>query len=218
MKKIIAICMVALLATTSLYSQEVNSDAWAWDTNRHTVSISAGPVSGWYLMEKVLFGWIVDAASHAQNGQLFGAYGLQYHYQCLPWLRSGFKVSWEGEGYDICNKSKDSDGNAVYTRKGYAVSQNAALMGSVQFTYLNRAHVQLYSGLDFGVGAYIRDERYDEGYSNSEGKTHPVTASWLPAFNITPIGVAAGGERVFALAEVNLGYESLVKVGIGFHL
>ena len=110
---------------------------------------------------------------------------------------------------------KKDDASAV--KKGVTFGHALSLVASAQFTYLNREHVQLYSGLDAGVGTYISDVKYLPGYADSDGNTHPVNATWLPAFNITPIGVAFGSWRVFGYVETNIGYEAFAKVGLGVH-
>jgi len=194
-------------------AQELKLAGWEWSDHRNTLSVSAGYVSTWYLLESLVT-WIPAAADHAQNGHYYGAYGLQYHYQCLQWIRAGMKATWEGNDYEMCKKESDDS----YTRIGHAFCHTASLMGSIQFTYLNCKHIQLYSGLDLGVGMYLADRRYDEGYANSNGETHPVTTRWLPAFNITALGFAFGGQHLFGLIELNAGYEALIKAGIGLHL
>lgn len=212
MKRIFSVCLIALMATTSIYSQEVNNNEYDWSEYRHSLSISAGAPSGYWLMRTILVGVWVAAADHAGESNYYGAYSMQYHYQALKWLRAGFKVSWEGDGHNIYAEKEQEN------LKGYAFGHSAALMASCQFTYLNRRHVQLYSGLDFGVEAMLSTNRYINGYKNSDGETYHVNSAWLPAINVTPIGVAFGNERVYGLAEVNIGSDALFKAGIGVHL
>ncbi|MBO5619843.1 MAG: hypothetical protein J5902_07650 [Paludibacteraceae bacterium] len=214
MKRFFSICLMVIL-TIPMYAQQAASASsdWDWQDHRSTLSISAGYVSGWYLME-ALVTWIPAAAEHAQKSRYYGAYGLQYHYQNLWWLRSGFKLTCELDGHEIARKQSDD----TYQRVGKAMHYTASAMASVQFTYMNLKHVQLYSGIDAGLGVYVADKRYDEGYTDSNNNAHPVTTVWLPAFNLTAFGVAAGGEHVFGLFELNLGYEAFAKIGLGVHL
>ena len=175
-------------------------------------SVVAYGLNGFF--SKLIIAWIGPAASHARKTDYYGSYGLQYHYQVNSWCRVGAKFNWEGEDYDMWTGKKD-DASAV--KKGVTFGHTLSLVASAQFTYFNREHVQIYSGLDAGVGTYISDVKYLPGYADSDGNTHPVKATWLPAFNITPIGVAFGSWRVFGFVETNIGYEAFVKVGLGVH-
>ena len=211
MKKIFVLMMAAVLGSASLMAQEVQTAHW--EDQRNSLSISAGYVSGFFF-SKLLVAWIGPAASHARKTDYYGSYGLQYHYQVNSWCRVGAKFNWEGEDYDMWTGKKD-DASAV--KKGVTFGHALSLVASAQFTYLNREHVQLYSGLDAGVGTYISDVKYLPGHTDSDGNTHPVNATWLPAFNLTPIGVAFGSWRVFGYVETNIGYEAFAKVGLGVH-
>ena len=226
--------MAAVLGSASLMAQEVDSisteSAQTSETiqpveylagdpapfyyqQRNSLSISAGYVSGFFF-SKLIIAWIGPAASHARKTDYYGSYGLQYHYQVNSWCRVGAKFNWEGEDYDMWTGKKD-DETAV--KKGVTFGHTLSLVASAQFTYFNREHVQIYSGLDAGVGTYISDVKYLPGYEDSDGNTHPVNATWLPAFNITPIGVAFGSWRVFGFVETNIGYEAFAKAGLGVH-
>lgn len=213
MRKIFVLIMVAVLGSASVMAQEVNTSHW--ENQRNSLSISAGYVSGFWLMKEVLFGWIGPAASHSRKSHYYGNYGLQYYYQVRSFCRVGAKFNWEGEDYDMWTGKKD---DATAVKEGKTMNHTLSLMASVQFTYFNREHVQIYSGVDAGVGTYLTDTRYLPGHSDSDGKTHTLDASWLPAFNLTPIGVAFGSWRVYGYVETNIGMEAFAKLGLGVHL
>lgn len=182
-----------------------------WSEHRHSLSLTAGYVSGYWSMSTVLFTWIVEAASHGHNARYYGAYGLQYHYQFLWWLRFGAKIGWEGDGYEMWDKNRTE-------QKGNAKNLYAMTMASLQFTYFNRRHVQLYSGVDVGVGGLLIDQRYLPGHTDSLGNSHRTSGSVYPALNITALGVAFGNERVYGLVEANVGADAFIKAGLGVHL
>ena len=205
--------VAAVLCSVSLMAQEVQTAYW--ENQHNSLSISAGYASGFWLAKEVLFGWIGPAASHARKTNYYGNYGLQYHYQINSWCRVGAKFNWEGEDYDMWTGKKD-DPSAV--KEGVTFDHTLSLEASVQFTYFNRPYVQLYSGLDAGVATYITDTRYLPGHTSSNGKNHSLSASWLPAFNITPIGVAFGSWRVYGYVATNIGMEGFIKAGLGVHL
>lgn len=207
MKKIFVLIMAVVLCSANVIAQEDH-----WSENRHSLSISGGYVSTFFLA-KSLVAWIPMAAGHSRNAYYFGNYGIQYHYQLNRWCRIGAKGIWEGDNYDFYTGSDATD-----VKKGVTFDHTVSLLASVQFTYFNHPHVQLYSGFDLGVGAFILDTRYEAGFSDSDGKTHPIDVTWMPSFDITPIGVAFGCWRVYGFVETNIGFESFVKAGLGVHI
>lgn len=213
MRRIVILLLIAVLGCSSLQAQ-IGASHTHWEDRRNTLSISAGYVSGFWLSKEVLVGWIGPAASHSRHTQYYGSYGLQYYYQVKGWCRVGAKGIWEGDDYDIYSGKKDDE--TAY-KKGKTFNHNVSLVASVQFTWLNFPHVQLYSGVDAGVGAIISDTRYDVGYADSNGNEHPIQITWLPAVNVTPLGVAFGCWSVFGFIETNVGYEGLLKAGLGVH-
>lgn len=173
---------------------------------RHTLQVSAGYISLFYY-GKMAFMWIPAVAQHGTNWHFFGNYGLQYYCQMNRWCRIGAKANWEMDGYVVNNSSK-----ADAVRIGYTTNNTVSLVFSTQFTYLNRPKVQLYSGADVGAGLHIMHTRYDD-------KSKPKEDNFAPlfAFNLTPIGVAFGSWPVYGYVETNLGYDALIKAGVGVH-
>ncbi len=204
MKKLFVFLMAAMLGCTSVMAQQERSDHWS--DHRNTISISGGYVSAFYL-GKSLFAWIPAAAGHGREWKYYGNYGLQYMYQVKWWFRSGVKANWEMDTYERYENNKPEA-----AKVGRTTNHTMSLVATMQFTYLNFPHVQLYSGLDLGVGAYLAHSTYLD-----ETKSPTNNVSWLPAFNITPIGVAFGCWDFFGYIETNLGYEAFAKAGIGFH-
>ena len=187
----------AVNAPSAAEEQAKKRDAPAY---RHDVNVSGGCVS---LVQGVIVGMWGDLAS-ALNGQTetsrLGVYGLQYGYYANRWCLVGVKVSLEWEK------------RRVYTDKEHAELDYdypavvASLMPSVRFVYLNRRVARLYSGIDMGVSL---SSNLGEGRDGSSSSVQP-----LFALNLTPIGVQVG-TRVYGMAELNLGTDALVKVGVG---
>lgn len=198
--------LALLLCLANLQAQES-----PWQDNPNSISISGGTVSGFFLM-KSLFSWIPAAVGHSKNSQYYGNYGIQYYYQVAKWCRVGARGTWEGDDFDFYTSKEETA-----PRKGITLNHIVSFVASAQFLYINREQVQLYSGLDCGPAVYITDTRYDEGYSDTNGNKHPVDVTWLPAINITPIGIAFGSWRVYGYIETNIGYEAIAKAGLGVH-
>lgn len=201
--KRVTIILFSMLIACNLVAQD--SD---WSNERHNLYVSVGTPSA----ESALINFILvipEAVSdHPDKTQLFGHYCLQYHYQVLQWLRVGAKADWEGSRYTAYKDKTKAEEKAL-------VHKNVtALTASCQFTYFNRPHVKLYSGLDLGAMAYILDRKYVDGYTPSS-EDEPLTCVWLPAVNVTAFGVNAGGKHVYGLAEFNFGSDAIFRVGIG---
>lgn len=179
-----------------------------WKLKPNTLQISAGWISGFWNM-KMLFAWIPAAVGHSRNWDYYGNYGLQYYYQLTWYCRLGGKLNWELDAYDIYKDKSDTAQKIGVTR-----NNTVSLVASVQFTYFNRPYVQIYSGLDVGVGAHFANTRYEKDYTGEKKQSPGV---WLPAFNITPIGVGFGSWPVYGYVETNFGYEGYIKAGLGVH-
>ena len=206
MKRIFVFLIAATLSCLSMTSRAASKDSGHWQDKRSTLQISAGYISGFWAA-KQLVAWIPAAAGHSREWKFYGNYGLQYYYQTNWWCRVGVKAVYELDGYKLYT-SKKEDG----VMKGFCTNHTFTLMPSVQFTYLNLPFVQLYSGLDVGASAYLRHTRYEPGYSGEENNL-----VWLFALNITPIGVSFGSWPVYGFVETNLGYDAVVKAGLGVH-
>ncbi|MBP5319075.1 MAG: hypothetical protein J6Y77_06710 [Paludibacteraceae bacterium] len=187
MKKL-SIVLIACLALSHapLHAQSTESD----NTYRDEIELYAGTTS----LVQGFVGFFVDIAkafTGRQETVRYGNYGVGYAHEFLPWLSVTGKCLYEG--YD----------NLIYTDKEKTelerkyLTSVVTLMPGVRFTYLNRKYVRLYSSVDLGA-TYMTD-------------TDP---KWIFAFNVTPIGVQAGN-RVYGLAECNLGCDAIFKVGLG---
>jgi hypothetical protein len=218
MKKIILSCM-ALLAAMSMaaqtevmprenngngYPQSVTivvpsndqpaQNVYNWADYRHNFSFSVG-LPGLYstAMGKHSWDFYINRSTTTTPGgtvprsELFcGAWAIDYGYQIMRWLRIGAIANYEYWMGDI--KTHD-----------------AAVLAKVDFTYINKEHLRLYSGVGLGVGVHI--EKYADG---------TVAGRYIPAVIGTPIGLQAGSPKVYALVETNVGSASFLRVGIGF--
>ena len=214
MKRVVVFCLALLTASVSLSAQTESESASAshsWGDYRHSLSVTAGLPSGYFLARELFVDIWVSAADHAGNSRFYGSYSMEYHCQCLWWLRAGFKAVWEGDSHDVyADKEKT-------TLKGHSFGHTAALMPSVQFTYFHSKYVELYAGIDAGAELMLRQTRYEEGYSDGNGNSSKLSYTWLPALNVTPFGMNVGNDRVYGLLELNVGSDAVVKAGLGCH-
>lgn len=210
MKRLLTIMLAVMMAATTMRAGDtsrIHGDEW--ESHRSTLSFTAGYMSLFYFGASSL-SWIPALSSNgAKDIKYYGGFGIHYHHQNFWWLRSGFKMNWEGSSFSMVDAPTTNP-------KGTSFVHMAALMGSVEFTYINLKYFQMYAGIDLGLGVYVRDDRYSGEYADSKGNKHPISYAFLPALNITVLGLSAGGEHVFGLLEAGVGMETLIKAGIGF--
>lgn len=146
---------------------------------------------------------------------------LDYHYRAAKWFWLGLST-----GYSFM-KEKLYVGNAVSPDAFHwdCKEHHFLIMPSLRFSYLNRPHVTLYSGVAVGV-LINRGNRY---YGDLSTLPEFVPAAWgfLPAelpdhtsagsaFQLTAFGVKAGAKHWFGSFEAGVGIKGFVNFGVGY--
>lgn len=188
------IIVFACLLCWSASAQKPHSDLY------NEIGVNAGPFSfaGAFGIGTIgFFSALGSAFSHQPvEMDLYGHYGIHYYYQVKPWCQVGIKTTVEGAKN---TRFSDTLHTSVSSIDRYLL---ISVMPSVRFTYLNRPWVRLYSGVDLGLGIF-----------GTEGKDSS-SDDFLFAFNVTAFGVNVG-KKFFGQFELNAGFDSFVKVGIG---
>lgn len=201
---IVTICVLVVCFFQPLSAQKPHSDLY------HETGVNAGPSSlvGGFINGTIGF-WsgLGGALSHKPvEMKWYGNYGLHYYYQVKPWCQVGVKATVEG--------AKTIQYTDTFRTTISSVNHDVlvALMPSVHFTYLNRPWVRLYSGLDVGCAYFWSSSSSDNGKEDeNDGKKDNNFAF---AFNVTAFGVNVG-KKFYGLFELNAGYDSIIKFGIG---
>lgn len=154
----------------------VAQSEWKWSDNPSSVSVNLGAPSLWGMIEGT------------SSSQSFGSYAIRYDYNVLKWLSVGGHLSYEG----------------MQHRVSHAQTHLANLLLNLHFTYINREHVQLYSGVALGMM-----------YQVQKPVNQAATLGILPGWGVTPIGVRLGGKHVFATAEATIGTTPMMSIGVG---
>ncbi len=207
MKKILILFTAAMLVVSgSLQAQESpkpHSDLY------NQLGVTVGPVSGFGTLVYGTIGFfsaIGAGLGHtALDMNLYGHYGIHYYYQVTQWCQVGVKASVE------CAEYKHYSDTLRTTLTSVDRDALLTVMPSVQFTYLNRPWVRLYSGVDLGVG-YTWSNRTE--YAKADTEDGHSGNQFLFAFNVTPFGLTVG-KRFYGLFELNVGYDAFFKAGIG---
>lgn len=207
--------ILTLSAVCSLYAEPIEKP-----TRRHELRIGMGdasldkrfyedPVSGYSPteMQYLIIGmpaqeadaflrshYIVDRKDLRSSGNIFVEY--QYHFN--NWLSAGVDVNMLAfqRKYIIANGYHDFRGS--YTTGTMMLS----LIPRVRFTYFNRPHVQLYSGV--GLGATIKTGLPLRDVLWSTTPLYPETStSGACALDLTLFGISAGGEHLVGSFELS---------------
>ena len=190
---------------------------WATDKSlyRHEFRLGASdPLGFTYLRElfaSPILGEPIEGVSPTK--QIFTpVFSLDYHYRASKWFWLGLTA-----GYNYYQEK----GDALYV--GYIFPENSTwqykehhflIMPSLRFSYLNRPHLTLYSGL--AVGLYIKHGRE---YIDDDFLIRPKTIDHnrvFSAFQLTAFGLKAGANHWFGSFEAGFGIKGFANLGIGY--
>lgn len=134
-----------------------------------------------------------------------------YHYRVTPWFWVGLSMNYAHYTKNINVRYAWDDPSAMRV-EGTRSYHLLGIMPDIRFSYLNRPHVTLYSGLSVGVdlhipGKYEGNETYKDYYPD------PLFYS---AFQATLFGVKAGGSHWFGSFELGAGYKGIASLGVGY--
>ena len=137
-------------------------------------------------------------------------FSLDYHYRASKWFWLGLTT-----GYNFY-KEKGNVGNIGMPENPtwQYKEHHFLIMPSLRFSYLNRPHLTLYSGLS--VGLYIK---YGREYRDDDCLIQPITAEYIrmfSAFQLTAFGVKAGAKHWFGSFEAGVGIKGFVNLGVGY--
>lgn len=181
-----------------------------WDTengmhHRHEVRFEVGDPFGIALLQRKT----AEQTSHKLPiiGQAFEStpvFSLNYHYRFTKWFWMGAMMN-----YTYYRDHVDYDNRHYYQSRWLHC---ITLMPELRFSYLNRPHVTLYSGIAAGVTWFIGHHNLSwEEYDGQWWKT-----STFPSFQLTAFGIRAGGEHLFGSFEAGFGIKGIVSAGIGY--
>lgn len=146
-------------------------------------------------------------------------FSFDYHYRAAKWFWLGLST-----GYGFYKESHYPDGIVSPDLRYWLCKQhNFLIMPSLRFSYLNRPHITLYSGLDIGLLIVRRtpermNQFVDEGWSPDDDPSdwpHNRT-DVFSAFQLTAFGVKAGAKHWFGSFELGAGIKGFVNLGVGY--
>lgn len=193
--KILICCLILGMSCVKNVILKAQDTTWKWSDKPSSLYITVGAPSTYTLVESA------EYARQHRGMNYYGAYSINYDYNILKWLAVGVKASYEGWQYKGQIENVDN-----IMQDAYRVSHRASALLNIRFTYINREHVQLYSGVGMGIAYYFKTE-------DSEKYNYLGFAG-----SVIPIGIHLGAKNAYALAELGLGTEALMSIGVGFKL
>jgi len=162
-----------------------------------------------------------------ENRHFTPVVSFDYHFRASKWFWLGFTTAcsyYKGtveytEGFV---PAVDLPNVPVYSWQ--EKEHQFIIMPEVRFSYLNRPHLTLYSGLAMGLlinrGNYYRGTVYEDIWfdlvpesSFSPQKNH---TSVFSAFQLTAFGLKAGAKHWFGSFEAGFGIKGIVNLGVGY--
>lgn len=171
-----------------------------WKERRNSLSVTVGSPS----LISGGSGVFTSMFSKDADMSIFGTYGLNYGFNVLKWMRVGGSFFYSGWKMDKSDEEKTKTDRY----------DEMALLAKVDFTYLNRKYVRLYSGA--GVGANLTNIRHITDGIENKDNLNPSEFMPYCGWVVTPIGVEAGGKCVYGIAEINIGRCDFFRAGLGF--
>lgn len=128
-------------------------------------------------------------------------FSFSYHYRLRKWLWIGATQTFS----DVYQNILSPEGDLETRTNDYGIST----ILDMRFSYLNRKHLTLYSGLGLGLMLKGFDSWYD-------GQYHPSWVNLTSVYQLTAFGVKAGSGHWFGNLELGCGYKGFISGGISY--
>lgn len=204
--KFIALSLLMLVGVNMVKGQE-NSRGVIVTENKHELRLTAsdGITQG---LVGSMGGGLVDAVlgSKRTNQKYSLVYGVGYRYNI-----GRFKVGADlGFSHASANLTLDGDSKVSIKER----ELNFLILPSAEFVYFKRRLVELYGGASAGVGLLRHTENGQTGVGKKAAKKSDLTTSF--AYQVNPIAVRVGNDRVGGFVEAGFGYKGFLTAGLSF--
>ena len=158
-------------------------------------------------------------------------FSLSTHFRVNKWFWVGVMVSYAHiddieSKRPLMDNSQDHGVQPQETNTGPICIRRYnvfTLMPELRFSYLNREHLTLYSGISIGITKFfgkftildIAEEGPIHPYFTTDENSNSAPTLFLSA-HVTLIGVKLGWKHWFASAELGAGFKGIGTVGIGY--
>ena len=173
--------------------------AQAQEETRHEVGISYGAVPNSIWLDS--FGDVISSifGEKYEQDAYVGPIGIEYFYHTSPLIGIGAVATF------VNNKEDGIRDNQVISKIS---SSYYTLMPAVKFNWLRRDKWGMYSKL--AIGATYRD------YSKTHEQEKATDNEVLFNFQVSVLGVEAGGQHVRGFAELGIGEQGVILGGVRY--
>lgn len=193
MKKIFTLAVAVLLSTMCVHAQE------GYDDTMHEFALGYGLWSNSQLLDIYQD---IDAHNVASakfdNLRFVGSVSLEYFYHAQNWFGVGAVFAFGNLKQDVYQSKQ---------LVGLSKNNYFTLMPAVKFDWLRTKHIGLYS--KFALGITYRDEKFD-AIDNTRYDKKRGHFNW----QVSALGVEAGGPRFRAFLELGMGEQGIARIGL----
>lgn len=207
-----------LMLTTVVFCGHAQTETADWQQQRHDLQVGIGTpfIAGLYVGNYLLstgFGPMWWNPSE-QAGYWLGrdvyrgtafvtpTLSVSYRYQVARWCKVGITLSYAGTYAAVFDRVTNEN-------VGRVDDHLISIMPTVQFPWLHRKYVELYSGVSVGY-SFSTGPYYDQMIQ----KDRYYTQHYL-GFQVTAIGVKAG-KKWYGFAELGVGVQGCLSAGFGY--
>lgn len=203
---------------------------WSFDKSlyRHEFRFGVSDPFGLWLLKNEQKNWLQVGSIYAQivneNRPFTPVFSFDYHFRASKWFWLGITT-----GYSYYKGTVDYAVNYVVLENASIYSwqekeHQFVIMPEVRFSYLNRPHLTLYSGLAMGFlvnrGNYYRgtvdDQIWFDIVSEATSSPQKIHTSVFSAFQLTAFGLKAGAKHWFGSFEAGFGIKGFANLGVGY--
>lgn len=204
--KFIALYLLMLVGVNMVKGQENSKNVMVTDNKSELrLSVSDGTTQS---LVSSMGGGLVDAVlgSKRTDQKYSIVYGLGCRYNI-----GRFKVGAD-LGFSHASSNLTLDGDSKVSVKERELS--FLVLPSAEFVYFKRRLVELYGGASAGVGLLRHTESGQTEIGKKAAKKSDLTTSF--AYQVNPIAVRVGNDRVGGFVEAGFGYKGFLTAGLSF--
>jgi|GEM_PF-2899512 len=218
MRKSVVLILLCVLSCTVVANAQFKKSVHEAPRQRIMVGVGMGPITpgmefysfsryDYYIMRpeyNSLINYYYGEIDRVYCGRTLssGAIFVDYGFRVRRWLELSMNITYTG----FCTEIHSVETNKKIRNENYFY---ISAIPMARFMWVRTSYVNLYSGVGFGLSYDSSNGKYLQG-----GREYRSDVIY-PAFNIIPIGISAGGKRVYAFSELCIGMSGMLNSGIG---
>lgn len=203
MRRLIFYCIVFVFSV-NVFAQEKT-------VNRHEFRAFYGDRISFNIANLLTTGFLDAISGSATTVKGYGVYGLGYRYS-VGRVGLGADISYIGYRNDVRLKAGNPIDFKMYENYFF-------VLPSVDLTYIQRGVFRFYGGISVGTALGLSSEKSqtDDG-KNYLSSASPKNTSVNLAFQVNPIGLRIGNDKIGGFLEAGFGMKGLLNLGVSLKL